>query len=71
MGEVRPATEEWALASVTHRQTNPHIVGRTEWQNRPDRYLIYRENDRSCRETEHSTAAWASWPEIISIPDRD
>ena len=64
LNEIRPASEDWALARVTHIVKDPHIVGRTAWLPRPDRYLVYVVATHTCSQTEYSALAWSIWPEI-------
>ena len=65
IGEIRPATEQYALVFVDHKQTTYHRqLGSRGWNDVPI-YMVYSLVDNSCRETEHSAKAWETWPQVI------
>lgn len=65
IGEIRPATENYALVFVDHKQQSIHRqLGGSDWNDVP-LYMVYNLTDNSCRETEYSAKAWAAWPEIL------
>ena len=67
IGAVRPATGEFALVHIDHKQQSIHRqLGGSDWSDAPI-YMIYTVADDSCRETEYSTKAWHAWPEILPV----
>ena len=67
LDEVRPTTEDWALARIAVSSTPSDTLGPKRWSDAGIRYLVYTVADHTCRETEHSRQAWLVWPAILPM----
>ena len=65
IGEIRPATEDFALVFIDHKQQVLHRqLGGRGWNDSPI-YMVYSVADNSCSETAYSAQAWHAWPNIL------